>query len=528
MSHQRRLQFKKVSEYDLSDLDKLVGPDQAHLVKADLAENEQTGTVNLKSKTKRNRKYKGVTQFWSNYIASNTPIEDRRVGLRNMVTKQSSRSNHVRKITSEEESYFFGVLDGHGGWLCADTIAKRVCDYYMTTQVPPEEIRNYLTYNASSQVSGKTFAPRLLPYRSRNLFNDKITGDHTTHQLNVFNEIWPMWRDSLHKFAYDIAHKEITISNDREALYQAIKRLDRDILEEGYRYGSREVSSVWGNLSKDIRSFFRNTAKSGAVGTFCMIKQGMLTMAHLGDTRAILGRKVVKPGSMEPEWVADKISMEHNGVHVHERAFIRANHPEDEHETCIIDDRVLGILQPTRAFGNARLKAGRSQLAQMFKDDEDFQCYHNYHTPPYVSNEPLVNSIVLSPDVKFMVIASDGFWEKFEPYFCGAEAVFETEETTQEERDQKNSTNEQGIIEMIGFHLDALDILQNMEGEYEKAQFKALHGLENNVATNAIKRCLMVNEFGDPHKLNLAETLTLRPAERRMRRDDITCTIIKF
>ena len=161
---------------DLYDLEQLVGADQANSIRADLAENEQTGSINEKSK--RNRKYKGVVQFWSNYIASNTPIEDRRVGLRNSIRKRSSRSNHVRTIYSEEESYFFGVLDGHGGGQCADVVSKRIGDYYMTTQVPEDEIKNYLMI-ANQQVSGRTFAPRLLPYRSRNLFNDRVGGDNT-------------------------------------------------------------------------------------------------------------------------------------------------------------------------------------------------------------------------------------------------------------------------------------------------------------------------------------------------------------
>ena len=218
---------------DLSDLEQLVGADQANSIRADLAENEQTGSINEKSK--RNRKYKGVVQFWSNYIASNTPIEDRRVGLRNSIRKRSSRSNHVRTIYSEEESYFFGVLDGHGGGQCADVVSKRIGDYYMTTQVPNDEIKNYLVI-ANQQVSGKTFAPRLLPYRSRNLFNDRVAGDHTYPiSVNVFNDIWPMWRDSLHKFAYDIAQGDVRITNDQDAVREAIMRLDNDIMDEAYR-----------------------------------------------------------------------------------------------------------------------------------------------------------------------------------------------------------------------------------------------------------------------------------------------------
>lgn len=509
----------KVHAHDLGDLDKLIGNEQANTTRADLAENEQTGSVNAKSR--RNRKYKGVAQFWSNYIPSNTPIEDRRLGLRNSIKKKSSRSNHVRNIFSDEESYFFGVLDGHGGGHNADVVAKRLGDYYMTTQVPKDEIKNYLLI-ASQQVSGKTFAPRLLPYRSRNLFNDKVTGDRTyPSSINVFNEIWPMWRDSLHKFAWDLAHGEIDVDTDAKAIAAAMHRLDEDILKEAWQYGSKDVSSVWGNLRSETREFFRNVGRTGCVGSVALIKQGVLTIGHLGDTRAILGRKTANG------WEAHKISKEHNADDADEYKRILEEHPDEDIETVIIDGRVLGVLQPTRAFGDGRLKLHRRLLERMYKHNATYKCFPNYSSPPYVSNIPDVTTIPLSPDIKFLILGSDGFWEKFEPKFCG-EAVFDASDRCPEERSARYRMTEQGIIEEIGRHIDSLEIIDAMDEEYERSRYKTHHGLENNVATNIIKNCLMVDQFGHSSKMNLIETLSLHPAERRMCRDDITVSIVKF
>jgi len=506
------------SENDLSGLEKIIGNEQANTIRADLAENEQTGSVNTKSK--RNRKYKGVTQFWSNYIASNTPIEDRRFGLRNSIKKPSGRNNHVRNIYNEEESYFFGVLDGHGGGHCADVVAKRIGDYYMTTQVPTDEIKNYLLI-ASQQVSGKTFAPRLLPYRSRNLFNDRVTGDRTYPTgVNVFNEIWPMWRDSLHKFAWDIANDVVEIRDDIDAVYHTMNRLDKDLLTEAYIYGSKDMSHVWGTLRSQTREFFRDVGRTGCVGSVALIKQGMLTLGHLGDTRVVLGCKDRYRG-----WSADRITPDHSASNDAEAAKLMHDHPDDDPESVVVDGRVLGVLQPSRAFGDCRLKLPKALLAQMYKGKPDYKVFPNYDSPPYVSNKPLVKSIPLKPEIKFVVIASDGFWEKFEPKF--SDPVFSSDERTQEEREARQAKTEQGIIEQIGHHMDCLEILEQMDGEYERSRFKAMHGLENNVATNIIKNCLMINEFGDSSKMNLIETLNLHPSERRMRRDDITVTIVK-
>lgn len=325
----------------------------------------------------------------------------------------------------------------------------------------------------------------------------------------------------MHKFAYDIAQGDVKIRDDRDAVREAIMRLDNDIMDEAYRYGSRDVSSIWGNLSSGVRQFFRDVARSGSVGSLCLIKQGLLTLGHLGDTRAILGRKI------DNCWAADKISEEHNHNKVLERTRILAEHPSEEHDSIFIDGRVLGVLQPTRAFGNSRLKVKKRVLQEMFKDDKKYQAFLNYKTPPYVSNEPLLKTIALSPDLKFLIIASDGFWEKFDPYFNEVD-TFPTESLSEVEQKERHDRTEQGVIEIIGKHLDALEILNEMEGEYERSRFKTINGLENNVATNIIKNCLMINEFGDNSKLNLVDTLSLHPSERRIKRDDITCTIVLF
>ena len=89
-----------------------------------------------------------------------------------------------------------------------------------------------------------------------------------------------MWRDSLHKFAWDLAHGEIDVDTDAKAIAAAMHRLDEDILKEAWQYGSKDVSSVWGNLRSETREFFRNVGRTGCVGSVALIKQGVLTIAE--------------------------------------------------------------------------------------------------------------------------------------------------------------------------------------------------------------------------------------------------------
>ena len=68
------------------------------------------------------------------------------------------------------------------------------------------------------------------------------------------------------------------------------------------------------------------------------------------------------------------------------QARLLAEHPDDDPDVLLARNRILGRLEPTRAFGDARYKVSRElyeqQLLVLLKD--------TYRSPPYVSAVPVI------------------------------------------------------------------------------------------------------------------------------------------
>ena len=74
-------------------------------------------------------------------------------------------------------------------------------------------------------------------------------------------------------------------------------------------------------------------------------------MACTGDSRAVLGRR-----GPSGKWTATALSIDQTGDTEEEVARMRREHPNEPR--VIANGRVLGGLQPTRAFGDAVYKWG--------------------------------------------------------------------------------------------------------------------------------------------------------------------------
>lgn len=87
-----------------------------------------------------------------------------------------------------------------------------------------------------------------------------------------------------------------------------------------------------------------------SVGSCCLtaaISNGVLFVANLGDSRAVLGRRVAADGGVSNSVVAERISTDHN-VGVEEvRKEVEALHPDDSHIVVYTRGvwRIKGIIQ---------------------------------------------------------------------------------------------------------------------------------------------------------------------------------------
>jgi len=131
----------------------------------------------------------------------------------------------------------------------------------------------------------------------------------------------------------------------------------------------------------------------------------LLRVACTGDSRAVLGRR-----SKNGNWTATPLSVDQTGSNEAEAQRMRNEHPGED--SVIKSGRVLGGLEPTRAFGDSFYKwSMETQL--MIKNKFFGRTPHRLlKTPPYVTAEPVVSTTSINPDSgDFVVLATDGLWE---------------------------------------------------------------------------------------------------------------------
>jgi len=97
---------------------------------------------------------------------------------------------------------------------------------------------------------------------------------------------------------------------------------------------------------------------------------------------------------------------------------MRKEHPAEEKDTVVFRGRVLGGLEPTRAMGDARYKwppGLGAKLQAAFLPGRARNEPPHYHTPPYVTAEPVVTTRDLPPageGRRFLVLATDGLFDR--------------------------------------------------------------------------------------------------------------------
>ncbi len=132
----------------------------------------------------------------------------------------------------------------------------------------------------------------------------------------------------------------------------------------------------------------------------------LFRVAVTGDSRAVLGRKSPATG----KWNATPLSEDQTGGTPSEMARLRAEHPGEDY--VVHRGRILGSLEPSRAFGDASYKWTREiqeRLKHLFYGKTPVPLLK---TPPYVTAEPIITTTKVEPEGgDFVVLATDGLWE---------------------------------------------------------------------------------------------------------------------
>lgn len=207
--------------------------------------------------------------------------------------------------------------------------------------------------------------------------------------------------NSTYKAALSNPSPTTPSSEDIEAAIKAgFNRLDHEIVHES-------VEKVLKQNSKLVAAETLAPALSGscALLSFYDSKSKLLRVACTGDSRAILGRR---GGS--GKWTATPLSVDQTGSNLDEVQRMRALHPGEP--DVIRNGRVLGGLEPTRAFGDAIYKWSRETSQRLKQSYFGRTPSPNLRSPPYVTAEPVVTTTKIQPEQgDFVVMATDGLWE---------------------------------------------------------------------------------------------------------------------
>ncbi|XP_026142902.1 pyruvate dehydrogenase [acetyl-transferring]-phosphatase 2, mitochondrial [Carassius auratus] len=413
-----------------------------------------------------------VLRFESNQLSANTPLEDRRSSTSCLQTR----------------GMLFGIFDGHGGHACAQVVSERL-PYYIAVSMMSESVLEDLE---AAMETLRPVPPILQWYKHHNDYNYRESAALYIDHLRVY------WQELLASEEHGDGMRPA------DALSYAFQRLDTDLSLEA------QVP-----LANDL---MRNTAIQAAFAgcTACVAYIGPqgVHVANAGDCRAVLGVQ-----EHDGSWSALPLTQDHNAANVAEVERVMQQHPASERPTIIVDDRLLGVLMPLRAFGDVRFKWRRElQQSVLENGDSDLEALNlyqyappNYLTPPYLEATPEVTYHRLGPQDRFLILASDGLWDEM--------------------------TNDEAVRlvaeHLTGIHLQApvsaskLNLGQ-MHQLLLQRRARATPALDLNGATHLIRHALGTNEYGEMDQERLATMLALPSDLARMYRDDITVTVIYF
>lgn len=156
----------------------------------------------------------------------------------------------------------------------------------------------------------------------------------------------------------------------------AANNMDRNIMKEVTRRCKEEIEEAVkdGYLTTDAE-FLKEGASGGTCSVTALIREGDLVVSNAGDCRAVLSR----------EGVAEALTVDHRPSREDERD--RIERTGGYVDNCHGVWRIQGSLAVSRGLGDQHLKQ-------------------------WVVAEPETKVIRIRPECEFLILASDGLWDK--------------------------------------------------------------------------------------------------------------------
>ncbi|KAG1873761.1 phosphatase 2C-like domain-containing protein [Suillus subalutaceus] len=428
-----------------------------------------------------------VWRYATASVAANDPLEDAHADA--IIARDPSDPS------APGDWLFFTVMDGHGG---------------------PH----------TSRLLSKTLISAVVLELSSLIHSPDVPKSGLLEKLKL------MFRTSSPKFREDPQNPErISL-----AIRNAFTKLDQELINAPLSVlaANLDAESIKKNLLPDLSKhpLALQTMLPAVSGSCALMAVFDTAHRHLyvacsGDSRAVAGIWEENEQG-QGSWRVEVLSEDQTGRNPNELKRIQSEHPPDEAGSVIRAGRVLGGLEPSRAFGDARYKWPRDvqdvlNRAFLVGNDQPLRPPpSSFKTPPYVTATPVVThrdfdfgSVarpLRSPASRFVVLATDGLWDKL---------------------------SSEDVVALVGGHLKGLKGVVSktalpelvpttsgaptVEGKDKKRNSSSGSWSfeEENVSSHLIR-----NAFGGGDAESLRKLMSIPAPIARSYRDDTTVTVI--
>ncbi|KAG2156298.1 phosphatase 2C-like domain-containing protein [Suillus clintonianus] len=328
-----------------------------------------------------------VWRYATASVAANNPLEDAHADA--IIARDPSDPS------APGDWLFFTVMDGHGG---------------------PH----------TSRLLSKTLISAVVLELSSLIHSTDVPKSGLLHNLKL------LFRTSAPKSREDPQNPErISL-----AIKNAFSKLDQELINAPLSVlaANLDAESIKKNILPDLSQhpLALQTMLPAVSGSCALMAVFDTAHRHLyvacsGDSRAVAGIWEENEQG-QGSWRVEVLSEDQTGRNPNELKRIQSEHPPDEAGSVIRAGRVLGGLEPSRAFGDARYKWPRDvqdvlNRAFLVGNDQPLRPPpSSFKTPPYVTATPVVTHRDFdfgsaarpsrSPASRFVVLATDGLWDK--------------------------------------------------------------------------------------------------------------------
>jgi pyruvate dehydrogenase phosphatase len=426
-------------------------------------------------------------------VAANAPLEDAHASA------LLRRVDVLPAAGAGGDLLFFAVMDGHGGFHTSRLLSR--------TLIPAVALE-------LQALADEPAPPTPAPGFFRSLFGAAPPAPAT-----------PRFRPDADPTYVSLALQTAFANVDSELINAPLRLLAANVDAK-----ARE-SGILPDLSQHPMA--RATllpAMSGSCAILAMVDTAheRLYVANTGDARAVAGYWDARADGAGA-WRVEVLSEDQTGRNPAELARVRSEHPPDEAPDVVSRGRILGGLEPSRAFGDARYKWPRAlqdALARAFPGAAPMRAPPALlKTPPYVTARPVITHRALAGQAppagavrsapRFLVLATDGLWDRL---------------------------SSEDVVALVAGHLSgvrgpvgAADLrarvpvatgAATVEGKNKDRSGTA--GARWSFEDENLSAHLIRNAFGGADEPSLCRLMSIPAPHARSFRDDVTVTVVLF